>query len=195
MPPLATYLAHPFARNIATFVKLFCVYHVFGAYVGYPQQSDGPSMLPALGVRGEWLWVSTWHGRGRGVRVGDLVSVRHPLVPGEGVSKRVLGMPGDFVLRDTPEGGGDAMIQVHRRLEVTPRNVALTRGAGSGGPLLAGGRQRALVARLEGLRARPAGLDPGQGNGESLAPVPDEMDGEYPEGPARIDTLGIAQRR
>ena len=112
MSKFSTYLRHPVARNAATFVQIFCAYHVVGAYLGYPQQTDGPSMLPGLGVRGEWLWVSTLHRRGRWVKVGDLVSVKHPQFPGEGVSKRVLGMPGDFVMRDTPESGSDVMIQV-----------------------------------------------------------------------------------
>ncbi len=40
--------------------------------------------------------------------------MKHPLMPEEGAIKRVLGMPGDFVMRDTPdvEGGRGMMIQV-----------------------------------------------------------------------------------
>ena len=37
--------------------------------------------------------------------VGDVVSIKHPMFPGVGASKRVLGMPGDFVGRDTPAAG------------------------------------------------------------------------------------------
>ena len=37
--------------------------------------------------------------------MGDVVTVRHPMFPWMGASKRVLGMPGDFVIRGTPGGG------------------------------------------------------------------------------------------
>lgn len=68
-------------------------------------------MLPNLNVRGDWLYVSKLYRRGRGIEVGDLVTIKHPMFPGIGASKRILGMPGDFVLRDTP-GTGQIMIQI-----------------------------------------------------------------------------------
>lgn len=45
--------------------------------------------------------------------VGDLVNIKHPMFPGEGAIKRIVGMPGDFVVRDMPDRtGGETMIQV-----------------------------------------------------------------------------------
>ena len=45
--------------------------------------------------------------------MGDVVCAKHPSFPDIRVLKRVLGMPGDFVLRDTPgEGNSGMMIQV-----------------------------------------------------------------------------------
>ena len=72
----------------------------------------GPSMLPTLNVRYDWVYVSKLYRRGKGVKVGDVVTFKHPMFPGTGAAKRVLGMPGDFVLRDTPGSGSDMMIQV-----------------------------------------------------------------------------------
>lgn len=68
-------------------------------------------MLPTLEVVGDWVLVSKTYRRGRGVAVGDLVSFDSVVEPGQQVIKRVLGLQGDYVLRDTP-GTNDKMIQV-----------------------------------------------------------------------------------
>ena len=73
----------------------------------------GPSMLPTLGPRGDWVYISKLSRRGKDVRVGDMVAVKHPMFPGTGAIKRVVGLSGDFVLRGTPGTASDAMIQVH----------------------------------------------------------------------------------
>lgn len=44
------------------------------------------------------------------MKVGDLVDFEHPLVPGTGAIKRVVGMPGDFVVWDPPAGGGEVIM-------------------------------------------------------------------------------------
>ena len=74
-------------------------------------------MLPTLNTAGDWVWLNKLYRRGKGIVVGDLVSIKHPWFPELRASKRVLGMPGDFVLRDTP-GMGSAMIQVSWHLQV-----------------------------------------------------------------------------
>ncbi|KAK3651635.1 hypothetical protein LTR56_004364 [Elasticomyces elasticus] len=68
---------------------------------------------------GESVVVSKWFRRGRGLRVGDLVSFKHPINMGENAVKRILGMPGDFVAvggargaGQGGEGGGGRMLQV-----------------------------------------------------------------------------------
>jgi inner membrane protease subunit 1 len=86
--------------------------HAFVEHVGHPAPCAGPSMLPTLEVEGDAVWVDARCRRGRGVRVGDVVSARHPADPREAISKRVLGLPGDFVLRDTPNSATSFMIQV-----------------------------------------------------------------------------------
>lgn len=77
-------------------------------------------MLPTLEARYEHVAISRLHRRGRWIRVGDIVSIDHP-VRGEYRSiKRVIGMPGDFVVRDTPpdayeylEGPQDDLVDEH----------------------------------------------------------------------------------
>jgi len=98
-------------RLVIGFTKVFFGAHLFAAYFGQAALTAGPSMLPTLNVEGDWVWVNKLYRRGKGIVVGDLVSVKHPWYPEMRASKRVLGMPGDFVLKDTP-GEGSAMIQV-----------------------------------------------------------------------------------
>ena len=75
---------------------------------------EGISMLPTLESFGDHVLISTYYRRGRGVEVGDLVSYAHPIHSEERAVKRVIGLPGDFVGRDTPGVGGGVMIQVGR---------------------------------------------------------------------------------
>lgn len=73
-------------------------------------------MLATLSAYGDGVVVSHLHRQGRGVRVGDVVDFKHPMQPGFGAIKRVAGLPGDFVMRDSPGLGkgleGTKMIQV-----------------------------------------------------------------------------------
>ncbi|MCJ1446272.1 MAG: hypothetical protein MMC23_006777 [Stictis urceolatum] len=87
--------------------KITCAVHLFITHVCYTQLTNGPSMLPTLDVNHNHVLISCSHRRGRNVRVGDVVSVRHPQMPGEGMGKRVLGMPGDFVRIDSPGVGAE----------------------------------------------------------------------------------------
>ena len=68
-------------------------------------------MAPTMNATGDWLLLSKTYRRGRGIEVGDIVSFKHPIDQGTYSVKRVIGMPGDFVLRDSPDTSG-AMIQV-----------------------------------------------------------------------------------
>ncbi len=99
-------------RYFVNLTKLFFGAHLFVEYIGVPKQTSGPSMLPTIYYQGEWIWVNNMYRRGKGIVVGDVVSFKHPMFPGETASKRVLGLGGDYVLRDTPGGGSTLMIQV-----------------------------------------------------------------------------------
>ena len=81
--------------------------------MGESAKTSGPSMLPTIAVAHDRVWIKKSYRRGKGIVVGDLVNIKHPMFPDEGAIKRVVGMPGDFIVRDTPdEHGSDMMIQV-----------------------------------------------------------------------------------
>lgn len=84
-------------------------------------------MLPTFEVIGDWVLISRGYRRGKDIRVGDVVSFDSVVDPAERVIKRVIGMPGDYVLRDTP-GKSDTMIQVcSLSLVCLPRRMVLMR--------------------------------------------------------------------
>lgn len=109
---MATHLlGHPFRLAISV-TKVLALTHIVWEYGYSLGPAEGPSMLPTFQVDGEWLLTSKRHRRGRGVGVGDLVVYRIPIFPDTDGVKRVLGMPGDYVLINSPESGRDSMIQV-----------------------------------------------------------------------------------
>jgi len=104
-------LGHPFRYLIQT-AKMLALAHLFWEYGYSLGPASGPSMLPTFRVINEQLLISKRHRNGRGVRVGDLVVYEIPIFPDSNGIKRVVGMPGDYVLLNTPGSGSDAMIQV-----------------------------------------------------------------------------------
>jgi inner membrane protease subunit 1 len=76
----------------------------------------GASMLPTIEVMGDHVLISKQYRRGRDIKVGDIIGFNSVYEPGESVIKRVLGMPGDYVLRDTPGSTSNAMLQVSSTL-------------------------------------------------------------------------------
>ncbi|KAI9678630.1 MAG: hypothetical protein M1817_005687 [Caeruleum heppii] len=101
-----------YAGLIINPLKVAAFVHLFLEYFYTPKGTYGPSMLPTINLRDDWVIISRLYSRGKGIEVGDVISLLHPMVPGEAAVKRVLGMPGDFVLRDTPGKGQDLMLQV-----------------------------------------------------------------------------------
>lgn len=93
-----------FAAGVVGHVLVTHGYVVKGTY--------GVSMMPTMMPHGEAVLISKLYRRGRGVQIGDLVSMKHPFLVGESSLKRVVGLPGDFVLRDSPGRGSGVMIQV-----------------------------------------------------------------------------------
>lgn len=95
---------------------IFCAVSLAWENIVSVQLSEGPSMLPTVNVRGDFLLISRMHRNGKGIQVGDVVRFNHPTFLGLHGAKRVLGMPGDFVCRDQPcsTGAGEQpdMMQV-----------------------------------------------------------------------------------
>jgi inner membrane protease subunit 1 len=81
--------------------------HIVTEYVVSYGTCDGVSMLPTINSFGDAVLISKYYRRGRGVKVGDIISYTHPIIPEMKALKRVVGMEGDFVMRDTPGTGLD----------------------------------------------------------------------------------------
>lgn len=136
-------------RFVLYSVSAFLGAHVFARYFYYCDATYGVSMLPTIQSFGDWVVVSKYYRRGRGVQVGDIVSFKHPAREGEFAIKRVIGMGGDFVLMNTPEHS-DAMIQVSKttRMAMLGKQGRLTQLVGSSRTLLGGRRQYEAFARF-----------------------------------------------
>jgi inner membrane protease subunit 1 len=104
------YTGHPL-RLVNAALKTILLTHVIWHY-GYSWNPvGGASMLPTFEVVGDSVIISRFYRRGRGIKVGDVVSFHSVVEPGESVIKRVVGLEGDYVLRDTP-GTTESMLQV-----------------------------------------------------------------------------------
>lgn len=120
-------------------------------------------MLPTLESSGTSVLISKFYRRGRGIEVGDMVSFTHPIEPEFRAIKRVIGMPGDFVLRDTPGKGDGMMIQVRWSAVCHAWLLWLMcLWIGTAGSCLARWRQFALFARFEDVWAATFGSRTGQ---------------------------------
>jgi inner membrane protease subunit 1 len=58
--------------------------------------------IPAHYNSRPWILWSALHRRGRGIKVGDVITYTHPIFTQDEGCKRVIGMPGDFVSVVTP---------------------------------------------------------------------------------------------
>ena len=96
---------HPIHRGIVLAASFFLTWHIVTGYVLDYGLCDGISMLPTLNSFGDAVLISKYYRRGRGVKVGDVISFAHPVIPETRGLKRIVGMEGDFVLRDTPGVG------------------------------------------------------------------------------------------
>ncbi|PVH89511.1 LexA/Signal peptidase [Cadophora sp. DSE1049] len=114
MPLLTTlktrFAGHPL-RLLSTTIKTIFIAHVFVSYGFSLVPTSGASMLPTIEVLGDIVLIDKRYRRGRGVVVGDVVSFDSVVQPGERVIKRVVGLEGDCVVRDTP-GVGEGMVMV-----------------------------------------------------------------------------------
>ncbi|KAK4889208.1 hypothetical protein LTR27_011966 [Elasticomyces elasticus] len=144
-------------------------YHITVEYFVDVAPAYGISMLPTMASHGDSVVMSKWFRRGRGLRVGDLVSFRHPINMGESAVKRILGMPGDFVAVGGArgagmggEGGGGDMLQVPAgHCWIVGDNLTWSRDSRIYGALPLGlvtGKVLGVVSWKEGWRKLDSGL-------------------------------------
>ena len=137
----------PYVLNV---IKLVAAVHLFTEHIGFLTRTEGPSMLPTLNVHGDWVYISRLYRRGKDIKVGDMVSIKHPMFPGFSAGKRVLGMPGDFVMFNGSGAGEDRMVQVS--LGHLLSNLGSLKSdyiVDTRRPLLGRRRQSILVARFQ----------------------------------------------
>lgn len=111
---MGRYYGHPFNTFVHA-AKVLAAAHYFWSHAYDWGRVSGPSMLPGWSVWGEGAIISHFYRRGRNIQLGDLVRFKIP-INDEYAIKRVLGLPGDYVMADTPDSGSDAMIQVGKVL-------------------------------------------------------------------------------
>ncbi|WQF86511.1 Putative peptidase S26A, signal peptidase I, lexA/Signal peptidase-like superfamily [Colletotrichum destructivum] len=92
--------------------KTLALGHVFVEYGYHSAPASGPSMLPTFEVSGDYPLTDKRYRYGRNVKVGDLVHYKIPIFPESDGIKRVLGMPGDYVLIHSPDSERHQMIQI-----------------------------------------------------------------------------------
>ncbi|KAK0742274.1 peptidase S24/S26A/S26B/S26C, partial [Apiosordaria backusii] len=89
-------------RLLLTSLKLLALFHLLWEYLLSLAPAQGPSMLATYPVTGTWLLTSRLHRLGRSLSVGDTVTFTIPERPNSIGIKRVIGLPGDYVLIGTP---------------------------------------------------------------------------------------------
>lgn len=106
-------IQHP-VRSVVGFIKAAATFHLVQTHFFQISGADGPSMLPTFTVEGDILALDMTARYGRRISIGDLVLYKIPISPCDIGVKRVVGMPGDYVLIGNPgdERDNGSMIQV-----------------------------------------------------------------------------------
>ncbi|KAI0157267.1 peptidase S24/S26A/S26B/S26C [Xylariaceae sp. FL1272] len=95
------FLGHPFRVLLAT-AQGFALLHVLWSRGVSVAPGYGPSMMPTFLTMNDWFVTDKRYRRGKDVRVGDCVTFSIPVEPNSEGLKRVIGMPGDYVLLNSP---------------------------------------------------------------------------------------------
>jgi inner membrane protease subunit 1 len=85
--------------------KIALFAHIFQRYIGGIGPTTGISMVPTMPAsyrKRPWILYSSLYRRGRGLKVGDVITYTSPIFSTDTGCKRIIGMPGDFVSVVTP---------------------------------------------------------------------------------------------
>ncbi|TCD69989.1 hypothetical protein EIP91_005578 [Steccherinum ochraceum] len=147
--------ARGFALSVFGVLNFVCATHLFVQHVGWIHSMSGPSMLPTLGVQGEWVIESRVVDPHKLSR-GDLVIYASPIDPNRLVCKRILGLPGDTVCVD-PTGirapSTEHVIVPKGHFWMIGDNAEFSRDSRFYGPVSMGLVAGKLVARVWPLRS------------------------------------------
>ncbi|TKA23214.1 hypothetical protein B0A50_07607 [Salinomyces thailandicus] len=126
---------HLAVRGLLFLLAAILSLHIFMEYFYTFISAWGISMLPTIASSGDWLLISKYYRRGRELGVGDVVSYKLPLRPGEAGVKRILGMPGDFVLAESPSKSGSMIRVPEGHCWIVGDNLVWSRDSRIFGPL------------------------------------------------------------
>ncbi|KAI5287506.1 hypothetical protein KEM54_005948 [Ascosphaera aggregata] len=136
---------------------LFCGHITVSEYFLYFNTAWGPSMYPTLETSGQFLLGNMRYRYGKGIDVGDVIIFKNPLYLNDHVAKRVIGMPGDLVLRNTPPGDDkrhpdELMVEVPKgHVWVAGDNLPWSRDSRAYGPIPLGMVKGKLIAKGNSL--------------------------------------------
>ena len=103
---LAIYRGRHYLLFFGAMVSTFAISE---EYLFQVSHSEGMSMYPTIPDRYNSLFINKTFRNGRGIKVGDCVQIRSPLFRKQYSGKRVIGLPGDYILRSrnaSPTPGG-----------------------------------------------------------------------------------------
>jgi mitochondrial inner membrane protease subunit 1 len=88
-------------RRLALYcISAFCTFELYQHHLHDWAHGSGPSMYPTIPSQSSNMIINHRYRLGRGVKLGDIVQYRSPLFRDAMVAKRIIGMPGDFVVAD-----------------------------------------------------------------------------------------------
>jgi inner membrane protease subunit 1 len=175
-----------------TVFSFYCMADLFQKHVYDWGNLSGPSMYPTISSHGTSAFIDRRYRLGRDCKVGDIIEFSNPFQPGRNSAKRIVGMPGDYVVFDehmaSSVGGtkGPWMMDEERERERTePRmtlvpeghvwvagdNMSYSRDSRYFGPLPMALIRGKIDSTLEGR------IDWKSFRGDHMVPVPvDEVD-------------------
>ena len=88
------------SRSLWVMLKYYCAYHVLTEYVAEPTFLEGPSMKPTINNNRkiEIALFEKISVRKERLKVGDVVTAKHPYQSNMYICKRLMGMEGDRIL-------------------------------------------------------------------------------------------------
>ncbi|KAJ4504012.1 Mitochondrial inner membrane peptidase complex subunit [Exophiala dermatitidis] len=84
----------------ATFIAIYSLSALIAHNLIWYTANAGPSMYPTIASGLSYTIYSRRHKRGRNIQIGDVILFENPIFLRGKACKRVIGMPGDYVVRD-----------------------------------------------------------------------------------------------
>lgn len=106
-----TFLGNVFRTGIII-GSMYCSWNLFTTYFYDTAITGGWSMYPTIPNHQSSMIQSRRYAGGRNIQLGDVVEINSPIQQRGKVAKRVIGMPGDYVVRDAnlaPTVGGASL--------------------------------------------------------------------------------------